>query len=146
MVDVIDVAKYILDKCGSMTTMKLEKLCYYSQAWSLVWDEKPLFANQIQAWANGPVCPDLYHEHKGLFRISPTDINGDPDKLSKEQKDTIDGVLNFYGKMGAWQLSNLTHSERPWKDARGDTPQGSWSNAQITESAMAEYYGGLTDD
>ena len=40
-IQVFDVAAYILQKTGSMTTMKLQKLVYYSQAWSLVWDEKP---------------------------------------------------------------------------------------------------------
>ena len=42
-IQVFDVAAYILEKIGSMTTMKLQKLVYYSQAWSLVWDEKRLF-------------------------------------------------------------------------------------------------------
>ena len=51
---VFDVAAYILEQKGSMTTMKLQKLVYYSQAWSLVWDEKPLFEEAIEAWANGP--------------------------------------------------------------------------------------------
>ena len=31
-----DVAQYILEKLGAMPAMKLQKLCYYSQAWSLV--------------------------------------------------------------------------------------------------------------
>ena len=31
--------------------MKLQKLVYYSQAWSLIWDEKPLFEEEIEAWA-----------------------------------------------------------------------------------------------
>ena len=43
MASVFDVAAYILEKQGEMTTLKLQKLVYYSQAWSLVWDEKPLF-------------------------------------------------------------------------------------------------------
>lgn len=43
MGSVFDTAKYILEKCGTMSTMKLQKLCYYSQAWSLVWDDAPLF-------------------------------------------------------------------------------------------------------
>ena len=42
MGSVFDTAKYILEKCGTMSTMKLQKLCYYSQAWSLVWDDAPL--------------------------------------------------------------------------------------------------------
>jgi len=54
---VIDVSRYILERMGEMTAMKLQKLCYYAQAWSLVWDERPLFDERIEAWANGPVCP-----------------------------------------------------------------------------------------
>ena len=44
MASVFDVAAYILHRAGTMTAMKLQKLVFYSQAWSLVWDEKPLFA------------------------------------------------------------------------------------------------------
>ena len=43
MANVFDVAKYILEKLGTLSTMKLQKLCYYCQAWSLVWDDTPLF-------------------------------------------------------------------------------------------------------
>ena len=53
-VNVLDIAAYILCKQGAMTAMKLQKLVYYSQAWSLVWDDKPLFRERIEAWANGP--------------------------------------------------------------------------------------------
>jgi hypothetical protein len=53
---VFDVAAYILEKKGEMSAWRLQKLVYYSQAWSLVWDERPLFDEPIQAWANGPVC------------------------------------------------------------------------------------------
>ena len=34
----LDVAKYILKEHGEMTAMKLQKLVYYCQAWSLVWE------------------------------------------------------------------------------------------------------------
>ena len=39
---VFDAAAYILEQSGEMTAMKLQKLVYYSQSWSLVWDEEPL--------------------------------------------------------------------------------------------------------
>ena len=42
MANVDDVAAYILNRQGPMTAMKLQKLCYYSQAWHLVWDSEPL--------------------------------------------------------------------------------------------------------
>lgn len=43
MASVFDVAKYVLNHAGAMSTMKLEKLVYYCQAWSLAWDGVPLF-------------------------------------------------------------------------------------------------------
>jgi uncharacterized phage-associated protein len=57
MVSVDDVAAYILEQRGPMSAMKLQKLVYYSQAWSLVWEDRPLFREEIQAWASGPVVP-----------------------------------------------------------------------------------------
>jgi len=53
-----------------MTAMKLQKLAYYSQAWSLVWDEKALFPEKIEAWANGPVVRALYDRHRGMFKVT----------------------------------------------------------------------------
>lgn len=99
MTSIFDVAAYVLDKLGVMTTMKLEKLCYYSQAWSLVWDERRLFPERFEAWANGPVCPDLYHAHKGMFKITREDIHGDPSNIDEDGINTIDAVLNAYGEM-----------------------------------------------
>ena len=34
MASVFDAAAYILEKKGEMTTLKLQKLVYYAQAWS----------------------------------------------------------------------------------------------------------------
>jgi hypothetical protein len=48
-----DVAAYILKQTGEITAMKLQKLVYYSQAWSLVWDEEPLFSERVEAWRMG---------------------------------------------------------------------------------------------
>ncbi|HSX11345.1 MAG TPA: type II toxin-antitoxin system antitoxin SocA domain-containing protein, partial [Chlamydiales bacterium] len=65
-VSVLDVAAYILEKQPKnepITAWKLQKLVYYCQAWSLVWDEKPLFKEKILAWANGPVVKELYLRH-----------------------------------------------------------------------------------
>ncbi len=47
MARAVDVATYILDREGEMSAMKLQKLVYYSQAWSLVWDDRPLFDDRI---------------------------------------------------------------------------------------------------
>lgn len=144
MATVFDVAAYILDKQGEMTAMKLQKLVYYSQAWSLVWDEGPLFISRIEAWANGPVAPELYAEHRGKYRMRAGDIKkGNPGQLTNVQKETVDAVLAFYGDKSSQYLSELTHLEDPWKNARIGLPAGVRGNNEISHAAMAEYYGSL---
>lgn len=143
MPNVFDVARYILRVCGPLSAMKLQKLVYYSQAWSLVWDDDPLFPEEIQAWANGPVVPDLYDIHRGLFKVEERFIPGEIENLSENQKETIDSVCDYYCKMNAQQLSDLTHHEQPWILAREGLSNGERGNKEITISSMAEYYGSL---
>lgn len=142
MASVFDVAAYILKKKKAVTAMKLQKLVYYAQAWSLVWDEKPLFKERFEAWANGPVCPELYAAHRGEFTITE-EPQGNPKTLSKVEKETVDAVLRDYGSKSASWLSELTHKEDPWIDARRGIPDGERSNRLISHAAMAEYYGAL---
>jgi len=137
-----DVAAYILQKCGEMTTMKLQKLIYYCQAWSLVWDEEPLFSENIEAWANGPVVKELYDEHRGQFLVNNWSW-GNTEKLSRTQKETICGVLDFYGDKPSQWLSDLTHNEDPWKNARTGLSPGERGNKIITLADMMEYYSSL---
>jgi len=143
MATAFDVAAYILGKKGSMTAMKLQKLLYYAQAWSLVWDEKPLFDNTIQAWANGPVVPGVYYWHRGKYSVSSADFAGHPGHLEPEQIATIDAVLDFYGDRPAQWLIDLTHAEDPWKLARKGLAPGERGSNEISHASMADYYSGL---
>jgi uncharacterized phage-associated protein len=138
MTSVHDVAAYILRKQGPITAMKLQKLLYYCQAWSLVWDEKPLFRSRIEAWANGPVVPDVYARHRGKFKLTSWD--GDATALSLTEKETVDAVLKFYGDKSSQWLSDLTHQEDPWKNARAGLNAGDRSSCLISHASMAEYY------
>lgn len=141
-ISVFDVAAYILDKLGKMTTIKLQKLVYYSQAWSLVWDEKPLYSEEIEAWANGPVVQKLFSFHRGQYEISSMPI-GNKDLLSNEEKETVDSVLEFYGDKKSQWLIELSHMEEPWKNARTGMTDMSRGNKKIKLSDMAEYYSAL---
>ena len=142
---VFDVANYILTKCGTMTTMKLQKLVYYCQAWSLAWDDKPLFSEDFEAWANGPVCKKLYNIHRGKFEIGKDDLKRyvkDMD-FTDEEKETMDIVIDDYADKAPFWLSELTHSERPWKEASGNTPLGAPCSQIITKESMQNYYNEL---
>ena len=138
-----DVAAFILKEYGRpMTAMKLQKLVYYSQAWSLVWDEVPLFPEPIEAWANGPVVRDLFDAHRGQFWVESIP-DGDPNTLNDVQKETVQIVLRDYGdKPGQW-LADLTHMEDPWKNARRGLPRNSRSNIVIQLGEIHRYYEGL---
>ena len=141
---IFDVAKYILDRNGRMSTWKLQKLCYYAQAWSLAWTEEALFDQNFQAWSNGPVCPELFHAHKGKFMVSPDELKiGDTKNLSKDQIDTIDRVLEYYGEWEPYELREQTHHEAPWVYARKGIPEDASSNSLSSKSSMGEYYGSL---
>lgn len=143
MASVYDVATYILEKIGRTSTMKLQKLCYYSQAWTLAWGDEPLFDEDFRAWANGPVCKELFYRTQGEYSVEAEDERGDSSKLTKEQKKNIDKVLEYYGDKDAQWLSRLTHMEDPWKNARKGMFDGESGNQIITKESMAIYYGGL---
>ena len=119
MSNIYSVSNYILKKLGIISTIKLQKLCYYCQAWSLVWNEKPLFNEQFEAWANGPVCRELYKITKGKFEIDSSIFNNNKNvkELSKIECKTIDAVLKKYGKKDGYYLMQLAHTERPWLEA-----------------------------
>jgi uncharacterized phage-associated protein len=144
-VSVVDVAAYILEKQpkkNPVTAWKLQKLVYYCQAWSLVWDEQPLFKEKILAWANGPVVKELYEQHKGLFYIKALP-KGKSEHLSNNQKDSINQVLKVYGDKTAQWLSDLTHMEDPWIEARKGLKSGERGAEEIKLSTMHEYYSGI---
>lgn len=144
MSTVFDVAKYILKKQGEITTAKLQKLVYYSQAWHLVWDEKLLFRCKIEAWANGPVVPALFKAHKGKFTVTARDFpQGKMGNLKKVDKETINAILEYYGDKSAQWLIDLTHLEDPWREARKGCKVGERCTNEITPALMMEYYSGL---
>ena len=144
MASAFDVAAYILEKQGEMTTLKLQKLVYYAQAWSLVWDEKPLYGEKIEAWSNGPAVRDLFEYHRGQYYISGI-ADGDARKLNEEQKATVDTVLKHYGDKPAYWLVRLSHCEPPWIEARGELSPTELSDAEITLDSMAHYYSSLLE-
>ena len=59
---VLDVAQWFLAK-EPMTHKKLQKLCYYAQAWHLALLNEPLFNENVEAWIHGPVIPALYAKY-----------------------------------------------------------------------------------
>lgn len=100
-----------------ISNLKLQKLAYYAQGFYSAIYDKPLFDNDIYAWAHGPVIRDLYHAYKN-HGGNPIPVPQDFEKnvLSQEEFDLIEEVYEVFGQYSAWKLRNMTHEESPWRN------------------------------
>jgi uncharacterized phage-associated protein len=150
-VDSIQLANYLLATVGPMPHLKLQKLVYYVQAWHLAFFEEPLIADDFQAWLHGPVSPRIWKQFKSDENPLLNQIVQDreiarraramfPQNLTAEQRDLIADVISEYGEKSAYHLECLTHSEKPWIDARKGVGIGDKSSNVIPKESMARFY------
>jgi uncharacterized phage-associated protein len=134
-----DIAKYFLNfaqpEIGEViTNLKLQKLCYYAQGFSLAMYNERLFPDKIEAWTHGPVVPTLYHKYKrhedGCI---PRPASFNVSKYDKRTQDLLNEVYSVYGQYSAWKLRNMTHEEPPWIEAND-------SGKSISTASMKEYF------
>lgn len=120
MYSALDIAKYFihcanLEQEGLVTNLKLQKLLYYAQGFHLAVFDKPLFSEDVQAWAYGPVVPDVYQEYKSHGRDPLPDAKDFSDEiLGEDTRVLVDEVYSVFGKYTATALANATHQELPW--------------------------------
>ncbi len=143
MANVLDVAAFILEDRKSLSTMKLQKLVFYSQAYHLVRHGSVLFPDRIEAWANGPVVRALFREHRREFVISCGFFSGKAPgyPLDAQEVETIRHVISKIGSKSGAELSDLTHQEDPWRNARGSLLPSQPSDVEITPESIRQYYG-----
>ena len=144
MLTCMEVAKYLLSKTDEeagdvISNLKLQKLVYYVQGFSLAMNNRPMFEEDIYAWQHGPVVPSLYHAFKdnGAFGI-PKPVDFDASTIPAEDRELMDEVYDVYGQFSAWKLRNMTHEEAPWKNTK--------VNEIIPKDAMKNFFKGLVDD
>lgn len=135
-----DVARYFLAQCDEeagdlISNLKLQKLVYYAQGFSLALLGRPLFADRIEAWQHGPVVPVLYHAYKD-YGSGPIPIPQDVDftRYSDEERELLDEVANVYGQFSAWKLRNMTHEEAPWANVQHAIP------CEITKDSLSAFF------
>lgn len=117
MEGILDVAAYVVEKYKALIgippgEMKLHKLLYFIQRAYLDIHDTPLFPEEFEAWRMGPVNREV--------RIAYCDgeIVADTKEISDYHKQIIDKVIIEYGQYSAWKLSELTHNEISWQNAR----------------------------
>jgi len=123
-----------------MTNMRLQKLLYYAQAWTLALTGEPLFGEDIEAWEHGPVVRSVYTRFKqhGSRRLSTEHVQSP--QLTPAQRSILDAVWASYGDVSAARLRAMAHRERPWKEARQGHDEGDTCNVSLSHDAMREYF------
>lgn len=103
----------------AVSNMKLQKLLYYAQGWYLALNQgRPLFLEDFKKWQFGPVCPVIYEKFKPckafpINSIAPCACS----VLDSSTLKYLKMIWNTYKDYSASQLSELSHSEAPWKNA-----------------------------
>ncbi|MFD8088680.1 Panacea domain-containing protein [Streptomyces malaysiensis] len=145
MANVEDVAAYILAKAAPMSAMKLQKLCYFAYGYHLAWEDRQLFPERFEAWANGPVVYELYDLHRGRFQLGKNEITGDPATLDNGERESIDVVLENFLAYSAHELSAMSHQPGPWLDARNRAGAVDLqrSNEELRDEDIADFFGAL---
>lgn len=150
MPSIFDVANYFVSQGNigegsTITPLKVQKLCYYAQAWSLVWDSEPLFANEFEAWAHGPANHDLFVKYRE-YGYHPILVRStfNSKLFTESQTETLNAIWDAYGIYEAKYLEDLTHQEEPWIAARKNCCPGEKCNNIITLESMQQFYSTLT--
>jgi uncharacterized phage-associated protein len=130
-----------------ITNLKLQKLVYYSQAWSLALLGKELIAEDFQAWVHGPVLPALYAEYKefGWKPIYREELNGVSaqqilDRLHEDFRNVLLDVEHEHFGMTAYALETQTHNEDPWIISRQGIADDAPCDFIIPKKMMQDYY------
>lgn len=141
-----DTAYSILALGGVMSTMKLEKLVYYTNIEWLKETNDFLFPEDFQAWSVGPVCWQLFQQHRGMFAISLNDFQKNRPKTRLLEEYSLSfarQVIAEYGRLTGQELyDQFNRPGTPWKLARGTLKKwepGTEKN-MMTKQMLRSYY------
>jgi len=140
MMKAIDVANYFLylsktDEDDLLDNLKMQKLLYYAQGFSLALNGTPMFEEPIIKWKHGPVVRDVYFVFKscGSDAIEPCEkeeIN--VDLFDSPDRAVLGDVYRILANLESWELRHRTHLEPPWKYAKMDKA--------ISHRSMQDYF------
>ena len=142
-----DVAKYILDNYGAMTTMKLHTLLYCCQAKQLVTHNTALFEDDFRAWQHTPVNLDLFttYQHGPMIihtdDMRVADWHAHPSLLSEAARNTIDSVCIALMPYSRVQLCSQIMTHPPFIDALARTSSPNPRDGGVIDTnMMCAYY------
>ena len=120
MAKALDVAAYLIWKAAQdrteMTHLKLQKLCYYAQGYSLALYPESSFDDEIEVWDLGPIVPEVWEQYHQYRRESIPSPDTEPE-IDVWRRKLLDGIFERFGWMSLWDIRNRTYDEEPWREA-----------------------------
>lgn len=138
MTNAIDVAAYLHARPNRtyFDNRSLQKLVYFSQAWSMGWTGRELFDDDFEAWADGPVERELWKCQRY------TSIPAYSNQLTPDQIEIVESVLAYYGTKSSAELVDLSH-EDVWQEARDGLDARASSRNRLSRQSLRRHYAGL---
>lgn len=136
---IFEIADWFLAK-SEMTHKKLQKLCYYAQAWCYALRGYRLADTDFQAWIHGPVSPALYERFKGFGYDSIRIVGDYVSQIEEADVQLLEDVWETYGDHTGNALEVLTHREFPWQEARKGYAPDERCTVVISPESMISYY------
>ncbi len=147
MTTAIDTARFFLrlaadeePEAAPLTHMHVQKLLYYVQGLSLAYRDAPMFEDEIQAWRHGPVVASVYPVFSCYGGNPVPGSEATPVSIRQEDRGFIRTVWDSYRGHSVFALSQMTHEEAPWKDAREGYDRNEPSTEEITQDSLKEFF------
>ena len=141
---VFEIANWFLSQ-KNMTHKKLQKLCYYAQAWYYAMYNKRLINTDFQAWIHGPVSPALYERFKEFGFNTIKLKSTSPFNIDEEDESFLQDIMETYGDYTGNALEALTHRELPWLEARKGYSPSEKCTVVISPSDMKSFYSSIAN-
>lgn len=122
-----EVADFFLAK-EEMSGKKLEKLLYFTQAWSSTLLDHPLLDLDFTVAHDGPTNDKIKRLYQGILPKQPM-----PDINNEKVLKLLESVWTTYGFKDEYELIALTNRQKVVKNALA-------INSIITTKAMHDYY------
>lgn len=145
MASINEVASYMISNATTVTPKKLQKLCYYAEAWHNALYKQPLIDDsEFEAWVHGPVSAKLYRSYRDYGWTVITEPESKIElAFNKKETELLEAVLDTYDEFSGNELEALTHKESPWINQRVGLGETESSNNIISKKDMEKYYSSI---
>ncbi|MGB7407298.1 MAG: type II toxin-antitoxin system antitoxin SocA domain-containing protein [Pontixanthobacter sp.] len=146
-----DVADWFINrvdetKLETITMHEVLDLVYFAQAWHLAETGRPLFADEIEAWALGPTVPAVFDRFERMNSATIPAINTQR-VISGLPLEILEAVAEEYEDCDEKLLRTLaTIPDGPWAKERIGQADDMACHKVIAHEAMTDYYQGKIEE